>query len=98
MGCFIRWAAGTSGKYKIVYKSKNYIDSIDCQIIRDLRFPVTDQDVVRLYNFIMKLRNKVDESHKTILNIRDVRKQLSEFAAKIEKTISLLLFQIEITD
>ena len=33
----------------------------------------------------MKLRNKVDESHKTILNIRDVRKQLSEFAAKIEK-------------
>lgn len=46
----------------------------------------------------MKLRNKVDESHKTILNIRDVRKQLSEFAAKIEKTISLLLFQIEITD
>ncbi|MBK7305160.1 MAG: glycosyl hydrolase [Saprospiraceae bacterium] len=87
----IMWGASLDGplappgKYKIVYKSKNYIDSIDCQIIRDLRYPATDQDVVRLYNFIMKLRNKVDESHKTILNIRDVRKQLSEFAAKIEK-------------
>lgn len=86
----IMWGASLEGPlappgdYKIIFKSKKFTDSTKCTIIRDLNYPVEDNDVTRLYNFIKLSRDKVDEAHKTIINIRDVRRQLFDFSTKIE--------------
>ena len=77
------------GQYKIILKSNAFTDSLYCRIDKDPRFPVTDEDVKKNYDFIKSLRNKIDEAHKCILEMRDIKNQMNNFFSGLPDSDSL---------
>ncbi|MDQ3142435.1 MAG: glycosyl hydrolase, partial [Bacteroidota bacterium] len=84
------------GMYKILLQSKYGLDSVQAEIKKDPRYPVTDQDVRHQFDFIKKVRNKIDESHRCIIQMRDLKNQTEEFLMRqpeLKKTDSLYVLQ-----
>ena len=74
------------GQYKIIFKSRQLFDSTVCEIKRDMSYPVTDADVKKQFDFIKNVRDKINDAHKTIYQIRDVRSQMNDVLSRVEKT------------
>jgi photosystem II stability/assembly factor-like uncharacterized protein len=50
----------------------------------DPRLATTQEDFQKQYDFLLKTRNKLTETHEAILEIRDVRKQLEDLSARLK--------------
>lgn len=73
------------GSYKIVFNSPTLKSNTEVNILKDPRYPVSDDDVKKQFVFIKSIRDKIDESHKCIIQMRDIKKQSSDILSKIEK-------------
>jgi hypothetical protein len=96
------------GKYDIrVNHNRKEVFRDTVSLIRHLGYPSTDSDAVRRFSFLKKCRDKVDESHRLITRLRDIRNQqkayfskfdsgaLSEEILKLRKEIDSLSLDIE---
>ncbi len=88
----VMWGASLSGPkalpgiYKLLVTGKNSLDSTEFEIVPDKLYNVTINDVERQHEFIKKIRDRVDEAHKVIIQIRDIKTQLNDFISRIEKS------------
>lgn len=96
----IMWAAGTQGprivpgQYQVrLSVGDKVIGTETFQIKPDPRISTTQADFQKQYDFLLKTRDKVSATHEAILEIRDLRKQIEDFAARLKDPS-----QKEITD
>jgi DNA-binding FrmR family transcriptional regulator len=53
------------------------------EIKKDPRIATTPEDFARQFDLLWKIRNKLDETHKAILKIRDIRQQVEAVSKRI---------------
>jgi photosystem II stability/assembly factor-like uncharacterized protein len=99
----VMWGASLSGPkalpgtYKLIMAGKQFRDSTEFDILPDKLYDVSQNDIEAQYNFIKKIRDRVDEAHKAILQIRDIKTQLNDYISRIEKSKTTdTLFSIKI--
>lgn len=88
----IMWAASVrgpgpmapTGEYKAVMKVGEETLETTFNVIRDPRYPSTDADIQAQYDFLIKVRDKVTETHQAIKDIREVRSQMENLMDKIK--------------
>jgi photosystem II stability/assembly factor-like uncharacterized protein len=85
----IMWSGNTSGpravpgtyQVKLTVGGKTMTESF--QLLKDPRIPTTQGDFQKQFDLLMKIRDKLSEVHKAIINIRDVRKQVDDYATRV---------------
>jgi photosystem II stability/assembly factor-like uncharacterized protein len=85
----IMWAGGTSGpravpgnyQVKLTVAGKTMTESF--QLMKDPRIETRQEDFQKQFDLLAKIRDKLTEVHKAIINIRDVRKQVDEYATRV---------------
>ena len=85
------WAGGTDGpqavpgKYqvRITVNGKQYTAPLE--IVPDPRLKVTQQDLERQFDLLLKIRERVTQAHETVNQIRDIRAQITDLNKRLEK-------------
>lgn len=77
------------GMYKARLTVNGQTTVQEFEIIKDPRLPNTPEDYKKQFDFLIATRDKVSEAHQTILDIRDVRKDLNYVKEKIGKNPDL---------
>jgi photosystem II stability/assembly factor-like uncharacterized protein len=88
----IMWAASVRGPGPMVptgeYTAKLKVGDDEYEttfnLIKDPRYPSTDADIKAQYEFLVKVRDKVTETHRAIKDIRAAREQMDAFMTKIK--------------
>lgn len=87
----IMWAAGTQGprivpgQYQVRLSiGDKVIGTETFQLKADPRISTTQADFQKQFDFMLKIRDKVSATHDAILEIRDIRKQLEDFSARLK--------------
>ncbi|MBS1787926.1 MAG: glycosyl hydrolase [Acidobacteria bacterium] len=86
----ILWAGNTSGPRAVPgnYQVKLTVDgktlSETFELRKDPRVPTTQEDFQKQFDLLTKIRDKFSETSEAILTIRDVRKQVNEYAARVK--------------
>lgn len=87
----VLWAGGTSGPTAIpgTYTAKisvgNTHQQTDFSIVKDPRSPATPSDFQAQLAFLLRLRDKLSETHQAIKNIRAVRGQVQALVKRFKK-------------
>ncbi len=85
----ILWAGMTSGPRAIpgTYQIKLTVDgktvSENFDLRKDPRIPTTDEEFRKQFDLLLKIRDKLTETHDSIVNIRDIRKQVNDYAVRV---------------
>jgi hypothetical protein len=85
------WAGSTDGpeavpgKYQVrlTVSGKQY--TAPMEIVPDPRLKVTQQDLEKQFDLLMKIRERVTQTHETVNQIRDIRAQITELNKRLEK-------------
>lgn len=87
----VLWAGGTGGpaaipgKYRAVLDVGGQQKAVDFEIVKDPRSPASDSDFRAQLDFLLKLRDKLSETHIAIRNIRATRKQIQDLVGRMKK-------------
>jgi hypothetical protein len=84
------WAGGTDGpkalpgayQVRITVKGKQYTAPLE--IVPDPRLKVSQQDLEKQFELLIKIRDRVTQAHDTINQIRDIRAQITALNKKLE--------------
>jgi photosystem II stability/assembly factor-like uncharacterized protein len=84
----IMWAGSTTGpravpgtsQVKLTVDSKTQTQNFEVR--KDPRVEATQEDLARQFEFLIKVRDKVTETHDAILQIREARKQIDEVVVR----------------
>ncbi|MEZ6094662.1 MAG: hypothetical protein R3C03_10565 [Pirellulaceae bacterium] len=84
----ILWGGGTGGpqaapgtySVKLEIDDQSYDSSFD--LVRDPRSEASDDDLKAQFEYLVEVRDKLTEIHKTIKQIRDAREQLTNFTTR----------------
>ena len=85
----IMWAAGTQGPravpgvYTVKLTAGGQTQTETFEIRKDPRLDATPQDFARQLDLLLKIRDKVTETHNAITQIRQVRSQLEELQKRV---------------
>ena len=85
----ILWAASTNGpravpgKYAIELCQGEACQTREFEILKDPRSPSTAEDYQAQFDFMMEVRDKISEAHLAIQDIKDVRKQITDFSGRL---------------
>jgi photosystem II stability/assembly factor-like uncharacterized protein len=80
----IMWAGSTTGPRAVpgIYQVKLTVDGKmqmqNFEVKKDPRVEATQEDLVKQFDLLIKIRDKVTETHEAILQIRDARKQIDD--------------------
>ncbi len=85
----IMWAGSVTGpravpgryQVKLTVGGKTMTELFELK--KDPRIATTQEDFARQFDLLWKVRNKLDETHKAILQIRDVRQQIEAVGKRI---------------
>ena len=85
------WAGSTDGpeaipgKYEVrlTVNGKQYTAPLE--IVADPRLKVTQQDLEKQFDLLIKIRERVTQTHETVNQIRDIRAQITELNKRLEK-------------
>lgn len=88
----IMWAASVRGPGPMVptgeYTAKLKVGDDEYEttfnLIKDPRYPSTDADIKAQYEFLVKVRDKVTETHQAIKDIREARDQMNGLMEKVK--------------
>lgn len=88
----IMWAASVrgpgplapTGQYTAKFKVGDESYETQFQLIKDPRYPSTDADIQAQYDFLIKVRDKVTETHQAIKDIRTTREQMDQLMERIK--------------
>ncbi|HEY2496792.1 MAG TPA: glycosyl hydrolase [Candidatus Angelobacter sp.] len=84
------WAGSTDGpevvpgKYQVrlTVQGKQYTAPLE--IVPDPRLKVTQQDLEKQFDLLIKIRERVTQTHETVNQIRDIRAQITELNKRLE--------------
>lgn len=87
----IMWAASVrgpgplapTGEYTAKLKVGDESQEVKFRLIKDPRYPSTDADIQAQFDFLIKVRDKVTETHRAIKDIRATREQMDALMKKI---------------
>jgi hypothetical protein len=88
----ILWAGGTRGPhvapgaYQVRFVSGGYTTTEPLSVAGDPRLPATAADYQKQYDLLLKIRNKLTETHEAINRIREVRDQVKGVTAHAKGT------------
>jgi len=86
----IMWGGSLRGPVAVPgnYKVRLTVDSTSVEkpfnILPNPNFSATENDYQLQFNFLQEVRNKLTEAHQCILDIRELRKQLSTLKARLD--------------
>ncbi len=86
----IMWAASLRGpmappgEYTVKLNVGDDSQEQKFKLLRDPRYPSTDEDLIAQFNFLIKVRDKVTETHQAIKDIRSAREQMKVLTDKIK--------------
>ncbi len=86
----ILWGGGTQGplaapgKYLAELKVADHVVELPFEILRDPRSTSSDEDLKAQFDFLISVRDKLSETHRSIRQIREVRSQLETFMNRIK--------------
>ncbi len=92
----ILWAADLSGpmaipgEYRMEVNFNDTIHSRTFNIIKDPRSGATEEDYLKYQDFASKVRDKITEAHEAIIEIRDIRSQLTNYKTRVTEDEALL--------
>ena len=87
----VLWAGGTRGptaipgKYSAVLEIGDKTTNTEFEIVKDPRSPASESDFKEQLDFLIKLRDKLSETHLAIKKIRSTRKQINDLVSRIKK-------------
>jgi photosystem II stability/assembly factor-like uncharacterized protein len=90
----ILWGGGTQGPlavpgtFKAVLTNGDQSREVNFEIVRDPRSTASPEDLQAQFDFLIGVRDKLTETHKTIKKLRDVRNQLNSWQARLKKAES----------
>jgi hypothetical protein len=84
----ILWAGNTQGpravpgtyQIRLTVDGKSYTEPLE--IRKDPRLETTPADFVKQFDLLLKIRDKLTETHDAIIRIRDIRKQVDDLTAR----------------
>ena len=85
----ILWAGMTSGpkavpgtyQVKLTIDGKSVSDSFE--LSKDPRIPTTQEEFQKQFDLLLKIRDKLTATHDSIIAIRDARRQINDYAARV---------------
>jgi photosystem II stability/assembly factor-like uncharacterized protein len=85
----ILWSGNTNGpravpgtyQVKLTVGGKTMTESFELK--KDPRIATTQEEFQKQFDLLMKIRDKLSEVHKAIIEIRDVRKQVDDYATRV---------------
>ncbi len=86
----ILWAGNTSGPRAVpgAYQVKLTVDGKTLtekfELKKDPRVPTTPEEFQKQFDLLTKIRDKFSETSEAIIAIRDVRKQVNDYAARVK--------------
>ena len=86
----IMWAASLRGpmappgEYTVKLTVGDQSEEQKFKLLRDPRYPSTDADLKAQFNFLIKVRDKVTETHQAIKDIRVAREQMDQLMSRIK--------------
>lgn len=94
------WAGNTTGpkvvpgqyKVRMILGDKLVKEEI-AEIKKDPRVDATDADFKAQFDLLMKIHKKLDESHRNINDIREIRKAVTEYMKAVKDTVIITNFQ-----
>jgi photosystem II stability/assembly factor-like uncharacterized protein len=84
----IMWAGSTTGPRAVpgTYQVKLTVDgktqTQSFEVKKDPRVEATQEDLAKQFDLLIKIRDKVTETHEAILQIRDARKQIDDVVTR----------------
>jgi len=72
------------GKYKAILSIKGESQEVPFEIVNDPKSEASQEDLQKQFDFVTSMRDKLTETHQTILDIRNVRKQLNSFKGRLK--------------
>ncbi|MGH9838316.1 MAG: glycosyl hydrolase, partial [Blastocatellia bacterium] len=85
----IMWAGSTSGPKAVpgAYQVKLSVDGKSLtetfEVRKDPRVATTQEEFQKQFDLLLKIRDKLTETHTAITEIRDVRKQIDDYAKRV---------------
>lgn len=73
------------GKYQVRLKVGDKSWTQPFEIRKDPRLQTSQDEFKEQFDFLIRIRDKVSEAHRTVLTIRDIRKQTDDLVARLEK-------------
>ena len=94
------WAGNTTGpkvvpgqyKVRMILGDKLVKEEI-AEIKKDPRVDATDADFKAQFDLLMKIHKKLDDSHRNINDIREIRKAVTEYMKAVKDTVIISNFQ-----
>lgn len=94
------WAGNTTGpkvvpgqyKVRMILGDKLVKEEI-AEIKKDPRVDATEADFKAQFDLLMKIHKKLDESHRNINDIREIRKAVTEYMKAVKDTVIISNFQ-----
>ena len=86
----IMWAASLRGpmappgEYTVKLSVGDVTEEQTFKLLRDPRYPSTDADLQAQFDFLIKVRDKVTETHRAIKDIRAAREQMDQLMDRIK--------------
>ncbi len=86
----ILWAGMLSGpkavpgsyQIKLTLDGKSVTETL--VVRKDPRIPTTQEEFQKQFDLLLKIRDKLTETHNSIVAIRDARKQINDYAARVK--------------
>jgi len=88
----IMWAGSVRGPvivpgtYKVRLTAAGKSDTQAFEVKKDPRLNSTTQDYARQLEVALQIHNKLSQANQGVIQIRDIRKQLDEYAARVKDT------------
>ena len=85
------WGGGVQGPvvvpgtYKVQLEVDGQTHTQEFEVRKDPRVPASQEDIEAQFDLLMKIRNKLDEAHKTVLRGRELREQIEAWRARLEE-------------
>ncbi len=81
------------GNYKVrLIVGKNLIKEEIAEILKDPRNDVSDADLKQQFDLLLKIHKKLDENHKSINQMREIKKSVSEYLKGVKDTVLIAKF------
>lgn len=80
----LRGPRALPGDYTVRLTVGGQVSEQPLRILKDPRVTSTDAELVAQFDFIREVQAKVSEAHEAIVEIREIRKQLTAFAERIK--------------
>jgi photosystem II stability/assembly factor-like uncharacterized protein len=90
----ILWAGGVTGpraapgRYQVRLSVDGKSQTQPFEILKDPRVPTTPEDYAKQLTLSLQVRDKLSETNDAVIRIREVRKQLDEYAKRPDKAVA----------